>query len=188
MREITTVKPGEEGAETIEKQQKAAERMLNIRYIDRDNAVFTATGGGFVRMEMGEETCERIAVHRCFPFTQPEQFLSIRDEEQNELGLVRSLSDLSEEAAALLREQMDLRYFLPQIIKVNSIKDEYGYSYWDVVTDKGGCRFTCRTGGNTVAKPSENRLMVTDINGNRFELADITKLTPKEMKMIDLYI
>ncbi len=177
----------DEASQVIEQQRLAALDMQSIHYIDKDNAKFSLTEGGFVRMEFRGKTCERIAVHRCFPFTQPDDFLSIRDEEGNELGIIHHLSDLSKEDQELLTRQMALRYFLPKIQKVNSVKDEYGYSYWDVVTDKGACRFTC-SNHNAVAKLSETRLVIEDIHGNRYEIEDIYKLTPKEIKKIDLYI
>ena len=56
-----------------------------------------------------------------------------------------------------------------------------------MVTDKGACRFTASS-HNAVAKLSETRLIIQDIHGNRYEIEDVYKLTPKEIKKIDLYI
>lgn len=187
MREQQKPAAHDEAAQVIEQQRLAALDMQSIHYITGENAVFSATEGGFVRMKFREKECERIAVHRCFPFTDPDRFLSIRDQDGNELGIIRALSDLPEETQELLRRQMALRYFLPKILKVHSVKEEYGYSYWDVITDKGACRFTASS-HNAVAKLSETRLIIQDIHGNRYEIEDVYKLTPKEIKKIDLYI
>ena len=83
---------------------------------------------------------------------------------------------------------MNLRYFIPQIQRIHSIKEEYGYAYWDVTTDRGGCRFTVRMGGGSVYSVGANRYLVNDIDGNRFEIPDLYKLTAREIKQLDLFI
>ncbi|MDF2567651.1 MAG: hypothetical protein K0R90_1107 [Oscillospiraceae bacterium] len=187
MRENVRIETGDEAAELIEVQKKSAEEMLQIKYITKQNAEFLATSGGFVCMKFGEKECKRIALHRCFPFSCPENFISVRDEQGNEIGIIRSLDDLDKKTAELLISQMEMRYFLPQIQAISSIKDEYGYSYWEVSTDKGECRFTCNSNGSVI-RLSETRVIITDISGNRYEIADIYKLLPKELKKLDMYI
>ena len=62
------------------------------------------------------------------------------------------------------------------IIKIRSIRDEYGYSYWDVITDKG-TQVYCPHGRQQRLFNRENRYLVNDIDGNRFEIPDLYKLT-----------
>ena len=88
----------------------------------------------------------------------------------------------------MLEEQMALRYFTPRIQRIRDIKEEYGYSYWEVVTDKGACRFTVRMGTGNVYSIGPNRYLVNDLDGNRFEIPDLYKLTPREIKKLDLFI
>ena len=101
---------------------------------------------------------------------------------------VEKLEDVDPETARMLQEQLTLHYFTPIIEKVNRIKDEYGFAYWDVVTNHGACRFTIRMGGNSVIHLSESRILIMDIDENRFEIPDVNKLTPKERKKLDLFI
>ena len=88
----------------------------------------------------------------------------------------------------MLFRSLTLHYFTPIIEKVNRIKDEYGFAYWDVVTNHGACRFTIRMGGNSVIHLSESRILIMDIDENRFEIPDVNKLTPKERKKLDLFL
>lgn len=172
----------------LKQEEENVEELLETRYIDRNNSTFARTKGGFVALDFDGKHYDRIAIHRAFPFTDPEKFLSIRepDGKMREIGMIRDLKDVDKDTQQMLLEQIDLRYFTPVIQKVNHIKEEYGYSYWDVVTDKGACRFTMRT--NSIVKLSDVRLLITDIDGNRFEVPDVMKLSAKELKMIDLYI
>lgn len=174
----------------LEQEKQAVEDNIAIRWITGDNAVFTATGGGFLKLEFAGKTYPRIAVHRCFPFSDPDRYISIREPEGDgrEIGLIDDLTALPTATQSLLRDQLALRYFIPKILKVRDIKDEYGYSYWDVQTDRGDCRFTVRTGGSNVYAIGHNRYLVNDLDGNRFEIPDLYALTPKEIKKLDLYI
>jgi len=176
-------------------QKKAVEEIISVRLITAENSVFRRTEGGFVSLEFTGEDGEkkvysRVTFHRCFPFSGPENYISVREPERDgrEIGLIEDLNNLPADAKEMIIEQLELRYFAPVITKIRSIKEEYGYSYWDVVTDRGPCRFTVRMGGSNVYSIGVNRYLVNDIDGNRFEIPDLYKLTAREIKLLDLYI
>ena len=79
-------------------------------------------------------------------------------------------------------DSMALLYIL------NSIKDEYGFAYFDVLTDHGRCKFAIHMGRGSVVNLSDTRLMITDLDKNRFEIPDIGTLTPIELKKLDLFL
>jgi hypothetical protein len=170
--------------------KKESEELLEMRFLNRDNAVFARTAGGFVSLKTKEKEYDRVGVYLTFPLTNPEEFISIReaDEKAKEIGLVEKLSDLAADQQEMLREQLKLRYFMPVITKVLDVKDEYGYAYWNVVTTFGACRFTTQMSGEAVINLSDARLMVTDIDGNRYEIADFYALSVMERKKLDLFI
>jgi hypothetical protein len=175
----------------LEKMEKETEDMLRLRYINTRNAVFSRTDGGFVSMRIGNEIYPRIQVYQSFPFTDPYCYISIREpnEKASESGVIKDLrTDVSEETRKMLEEQLRLRYFTPIIKKINNIKDEYGFAYFDVLTDHGACRFTIHMGGSSVVNLSDSRLMITDLDGNRFEIPDVTKFTSAELKKLDLFL
>lgn len=174
----------------LEQMEKETEEMLKLRYLDKKNAVFERTLGGFVSLRIGEEFYPRVQVVRMFPFSDPDQYISIRtpDENSKEIGIIEDIKQVSAETAAMLAEQLNLRYFTPIITKIINIKDEYGYAYFDVVTDRGACRFTINMGGHAVVHLSETRILISDIDENRFEIPDINRLTIKELKKLDLFL
>ena len=174
----------------LEEMEKETEEMLKIRYLTSDNAVFKRTEGGFVSLKTGDEEYERIHVVRMFPFTDPGHYISIRtpDENSKEIGIIKDINEVSADVRSMLEEQMNLRYFTPVITKIINIKDEYGYAYFDVVTDRGACRFTINIGGSAVVHLSDTRILISDIDENRFEIPDIMKLTVGERKKLDLFL
>ena len=170
--------------------KKESEELLEMRFLNSENATFSRTSGGFIALKTGDEEYERVGVYLTFPLTNPEEFISIResDEKAKEIGIVEKLTDLEKDQQEMLREQIKLRYFRPVITKVLDVKDEYGYAYWNVVTSFGACRFTTHMGGDAVIHLSDSRLLVTDIDGNRYEIPDFYQLSVVERKKLDLFI
>ena len=170
--------------------KKESEELLEMRFLTKENAVFSRTDGGFVALKFGDKEYSRIGVYLTFPLTEPEEYISIRevDEKAKEIGIIEKLSELNKDQQEMIREQIKLRYFMPTIVKVLDIKDEYGYAYWNVTTSFGACRFTTRMSGDAVIFLGESRLMVTDIDGNRYEIPDFYKLSVGERKKLDLFI
>lgn len=170
--------------------EEETEAMLRLRYLTPETAAFARTAGGFVSLQLGEESYPRVQVVRMFPFSEPEKYVSIRtaEETSKEIGVIENLGTFPEEVREMLEEQLELRYFTPVITKIYSIKDEYGYAYFDVETDRGRCRFVIHMGGNAVVHLSDVRILISDIDENRFEIPDVTKLTVKEQKRLDLFL
>ena len=173
-----------------EAMRKESEELLLMKFLTSENARFSRTEGGFVSLKTVDKEYTRVGVYLTFPLTNPEEFISIReaDEKAKEIGMIEKLSQLEPDQQEMIREQIKLRYFIPVIIKVMDVKDEYGYAYWHVQTNFGVCRFTTRMSGDAVVSLSESRLMVTDIDGNRYEIPDFYKLSITERKKLDLFI
>lgn len=164
--------------------------LLEMRFLTGDNAVFYRTDGGFVGLKINDKDYARVGVYLTFPLTNPDEFISIResDEKAKEIGIVEKLSNLPKDQQEMLQEQIKLRYFMPVITKILDIKDEYGFAYWNVATTFGACRFTTQVSRDAVINLSDSRLMVTDLDGNRYEIPDFYRLSIIERKKLDLFI
>ena len=174
----------------IDQMEQEVEEMTALRYLTKENAVFARTGGGFISLEFDGKKWERVQVIRLFPFTEPDQFISIRtvEERSKEIGVIEDMKKVSKETRKMLEEQLKLRFFTPLIQKVLDIKDEYGYAYFHVMTDRGECRFTINMGGNAVVRLTDTRLLITDLDENRFEIPDVLQLSQKEQRKLDLFL
>ncbi len=170
--------------------KKESEELLEMRMLTKENAQFSRTEGGFVSLKTMDKEYPRVGIYLTFPLTNPEEFISIReaDEKAKEIGMIERLSDLEADQQNMIREQIKLRYFMPVITKVMDVKDEYGHAYWHVMTNFGVCRFTTQMSGDAVISLSDSRLLVTDIDGNRYEIPDFYQLSVMERKKLDLFI
>ena len=62
--------------------KKESEELLEMRFLNRDNAVFARTAGGFVSLKTKEKEYDRVGVYLTFPLTNPEEFISIREADE----------------------------------------------------------------------------------------------------------
>ncbi len=71
------------------------------------------------------------------------------------------------------------------ITRIESIKEEFGYAYWNVETDVGPRRFTVRDMQDNVVLLSPEHVLIIDVDGNRYEIPDYTQLDPKSRRYIE---
>ncbi|AYB44331.1 DUF1854 domain-containing protein [Paenibacillus lautus] len=157
-----------------------------IRYLTPGNTDFTETNGRMLSVCTGGEVHSPVYVHCSFPHTNQRSFLSIRTADNKEIGMIRHLDDFSQGTASLIERQMIIRYFTPEITKVIAVTEEFGYSYWEVATTAGLCRFTVRNGSGNVKFAAENRLLIIDVDGNRFVIPQVDRLSEKEYRMVEM--
>ena len=110
------------------------------------------------------------------------------DGEKQEIGILRDLNAFDEDTRALLTKELERRYYTPVIQKILSMKERYGFSYWKVQTKDGEVSFTLQDTFRSMIHTGENRLLLLDVCGNRFEIPDVTALDRKSYKKIELYL
>ncbi|MBQ4042795.1 MAG: DUF1854 domain-containing protein [Clostridia bacterium] len=170
--------------------------VVSIVYITPENAAFGETNHFLTltmktRDENGadtEKSYDRVFLHRAFPFDHPESYISVQDADKNELGMIAELSVFPAETADLLRAELERKYYAPVLKSIVNIRDRYGYAYCTAVTDSGEITFTLRDASRSIFRADEKRVIITDIDGNRFDIPDLTKLDRKSFKKIELYL
>lgn len=159
---------------------------IDIRYLDPAEARFEETPGGFVKLTLGaDEVYPRVALYRAFPFSYQDQYISVRDLEGNEIGMIKDLREFDEATARLITRELDRRYFTPVISRIENIKEEFGYAYWHVETDAGARRFTVRDMQVNVVLLAPQHVLIIDVDGNRYEIPDYTRLDAKSRRFIE---
>ena len=92
-----------------------------------------------------DRTCLRVVPMRAFPVSMRDYYISLRDMEGNELGIIRSPDELEKDSRELLNEEIRKRYFTPMINRIISLKDKFGIVEWEVSTDRGLKKFITRS-------------------------------------------
>lgn len=179
-----------------EQKKNALRDIVTVLYITNDNAKFEKDNE-FIRMTLTAPnddgivettTYDRIFLHRAFPFDYPYAYISVLDQDSRELGLIANIDELSADAAEMLRQELDRKYYTPVIKQILSLKDKFGFSYWKVMTDEGELSFTLRDTFQSLMKVGGTRIFVNDIDGNRYEIPNIEELDRKSFRKIELFL
>ena len=110
------------------------------------------------------------------------------DEHQQEVGIIKAVSLFEGESYEMLCTELRRRYYTPVIDKILSVKERYGFSYWRVHTAEGNVNFTLHDTYRSIIRASGNRVILLDVNGNRFEIPNVEALDRKSYKKIELYL
>ena len=157
-------------------------------YIENDNARITRQASDHrltVELYSGE-VWENMEARRLFPITGTDRYISLLDDTGTERAIIRDLSTLMPESRAAVQEALAEYYLIPKITRVNDATERYGIKWW-VETDRGPCEFQIRL--NTDIKVFyDNRVMIRDVNDNRYEIPDYTKLDKHSLHVLGTQI
>ena len=159
-------------SELLEESNPFAVRFLEP---SRVRLFHTDTGGDAVRLTLeGEASWRSVKIARAFPFSDPDRFIGLRDEVDEDIGMIRDLNSLDPESRAVVLAELNRRYFTPKVTKVLSVSEKSGSATFDVETDRGPVRFVVRSLRDNSFSLGPNRLMLADSEGGRYEFPDIT--------------
>ena len=142
---------------------------------------------GTFKLVLGEAEYPGIAMVRLFPLSNPKHFLVINDSEGREIGVIKDPEELERETREIVLEAAEKAYHICGITKIKSLKDVFGIAEWEVETTEGFRSFEVR-GGRDNIRIIGRRAIITDVEGNRFEIADRDRLDSKSRSLIELYI
>ena len=178
------------------------EAMFNKREsvaLTPDNCRFYRSEGGLISMELTlpekeAEQFERIVVLRSFPISNPDEYISIREPSTRrrgngaEIGLIRDIRDFDEATVKLLNEELDRRYFTPELIKIYSLKEKFGYLYCEAETSAGRITFVLNNPYSNFRTLEDHRVLISDIDGNAFMIKDPENFDKASLKKIEIYL
>ena len=132
----------------------------------------------------GAKAVGNVRVARCFPWSMPDRYVSIRNEDGEELCLFQSLDDAAPETRQIIEEELADQEFIPRITAVTGIDDQTEVTVWQVETDKGSIQLQVKT-SDDIRRLDEKRMLIKDYAGAIFEIVDVTALDQKSRRLID---
>lgn len=135
-------------------------------------------------LDMGETSHPGIKATLLFPLTGRQEFIRLSDSENVELGIVRSLEALDQGSQEALNTELSKAYFIPQVTKIDKIREEYGTWHWDVATDSGNRHFEVRDRKDVRFLDSKH-VVIRDVDGNRYEILNLQNLDDESLHMLE---
>ena len=136
-----------------------------------------------VSFDDGREYSKVRAV-KAFPLSAAMHFIALRDEEEKEIGIIEDPGQLDGESREALKVELEKSYFMPDIIRINDIDEDFGVPKWDVETDKGHRTFELRS-RRDARMMGRGRVLIKDIDGNRYQIPDYRKLDPRSRDLLE---
>jgi hypothetical protein len=163
----------------------------------------TGGGGGEVQRAAGALRLERrtdgrlwavcgdvaraVWVRRCFPWSDPGQFLSLRDDAEQEFALVRDPADLDAESRAVLEAALVAAGFVFEITRVIAIEEEVEIRHWRVETRQGTRAFQARLDDWPRLLP-HGGLLIRDVAGDLYHIGDPATLDGKSRALLWAFV
>ena len=154
---------------------------VRIEKIERNSA------GQLVAYLTGaDEPVVDVRIARCFPWSLPDAYISIRNADGLEIALLQTLDDLNPESRKIAEAELREKVFNPKIRRIVRGKHEFGISSFTAETDRGEVTFQIR-GRDDIRFLSATRVLFRDVDGNTYELSDFNSLDPAGKKHLERY-
>ena len=138
------------------------------------NIVFSVCENGFLNAEFEGKTHRRLTLNRMLPYSAPTRYISVMADGE-ELGIIEDLS-------------LRFRYYLPRILCIRSAKEKVSFLYLDCETDAGDKVLCIADFTSNLRFLSTDTLVVSDIEGNRYQIPDYSHLDRASRKRLDTFL
>ena len=139
---------------------------------------------GFLRATVGNQTYLEVTIVRAFPLSHPDTYLGLLSGRRDEIGIIQDPTELDEESQRAIENELARRYFPTVISRVDSVREEFGATYWEVDTDRGPRRFVAKGLRDNVTYLTATRILINDVDGNRYEISDLSALDANSRALI----
>lgn len=142
-----------------------------------------------LRLTIGDDRSYlKVRVVCAAPLSQPDRYICLLDEKNEVICTVEDPIVLDTTSQQIIQEELNQRYMTAIIKRVDSLKSEFGVSYWEVETDRGNREFVVRNVSENAQWITDRRLLLVDVDGNRFEIANLEVLDKKSRGLIEMVL
>jgi hypothetical protein len=111
-----------------------------------------------------------VRLRQCFPWSEPQRHLSLRDEDDEEVVLVEDPAALGDESRRILEQALAEAGFVLEVTRVLSIDEEVEIRQWKVETKHGPRSFQTHLDDWPRVLPMGG-LLIRDVGGDLYLLA-----------------
>ena len=133
------------------------------------------------------EVHESVVPVRAFPIGAPDDGIALVSSEGHELVWIDRLESLPAETAALIREELESREFVPVIRRIRGVSSFACPSTWDVDTDRGDALLVLK-GEEDIRRLGRDKLLIADTHGIQYLVRDLTALDRPSRKILDRFL
>ena len=158
--------------------------MKQRLFISGDDKI-TQYENNLVTLTLADGTVfEPLEPRRLFPVNRADEYITLLDSENKEVGIIRAITDLDKDSRQVVRNSLDDFYLVPHITRIVSISEKYGTLHWCVDTDRGIKEFDIRNRNTDIRVYDDGRVRVRDSDDNRYVVEDFRNLDAHSKKLL----
>lgn len=124
-----------------------------------------------------------VRVVRCFPWSEPSRYVSLRDSNDTERCFIDRLDVLDEASRAALESALVAAGFVLCITRVTSIEEDFEIRSWQVQTEQGPRSFQTLLDAWPHTTPNGD-LVIEDVAGDLYLFPPLESLDPKSKQLL----
>jgi hypothetical protein len=123
----------------------------------------------------------------CFPWSAPNRFVSLRDDEGSEVAFVENPGALDEDSRSALSQALSETRFTLKINAIVSIERDFELRVWKVETDAGARTFQTKIDDFPLPL-QDGSYLIKDLAGDLFWVEDPEKLPRQSRELLWAYV
>lgn len=145
-------------------------------YITKEDRIEQAENNLVTLTLASGEVITPLEPRRLFPVSAQDKYITLLDEDGDEVGIIKDISELSTEARSAVIHSLDDYYLVPRIIRIISTGEKYGTLRWTVETDRGIKSFDIRNRNHDIKMFKDGKVRVRDSDDNRYTIENFNEL------------
>ncbi len=130
---------------------------------------------------------EEVMAVCAFPIEARDEKIGLVNLAGHELAWINRLADLPDDLRQLVREELDTRELIPEILHIGHVSSFATPSVLQVDTDRGATSLTLKN-EQDIRRVSASTLLIADGNGLYFLVRDIAALDRASRKFLDRFL
>jgi len=128
-----------------------------------------------------------VVVRRCFPWSEAGHWISLRDDDQQEVALVRDPALLPEASRNALLGALGEAGFVFEVTRVTEVEEEVEIRHWSVETRQGARTFQTRLDDWPRSLPGGGFLL-RDVAGDLYRLPEPARMDKRSRELLWAFV
>ena len=164
----------------------SADKEPDYEFLDPKKLCLFRDDSGRVMLTVeGDRSYPEVKVVRAFPLSDSEHYIGFLDKKDRVIGLVIDIKEFEPGPGKIVVEELDRRYFTPDIERIYSLKEEFGVIYCDVETNYGRRQFVAKGIRDSMEEMGDGELLLADVDGNRYRIADWRQMDVRSRTLLE---
>lgn len=128
-----------------------------------------------------------VEMRPCFPWRRPREYLSLRNDEKEELALVRHLNDLDDESRTAIEAALEEAQFAFTVTGIEAIEKDFEIRIWNVRTLSGPRTFTTKL-EDWPEQQGDGRVVIRDLSGDIYVIENLQQMDRKSRDLLWAFV